>query len=325
MESSSPKYILVTGGAGYIGSYVNEKLHQKGYNTIVLDNLQTGCREAVKKGIFLQGDLRDNTLLDQLFTDYPIKGIMHFAGSLNVGESIKDPLKYYANNVSATINLLTTMHKHQIQFFVFSSTAVIFGTPQTDQIAENHPTNPLSPYGKSKAMVEGILQDLDSAYGLKYCCLRYFNVAGGDPKRKHKNYNSSQSNLIPTALRVLQTPGEVFSLFGTDYDTPDQTAIRDYIHIDDLASAHIAALEKLFRDEVSESYNLGNGTGSSVKEVLSTIEKITGKKIPIIEKERRAGDAPVYVANPAKAHKELGWAPKYPSIEEIILHTWQSM
>lgn len=325
MESSSPKYILVTGGAGYIGSYVNEKLQQKGYNTIVLDNLQTGCREAVKKGIFLQGDLRDNTLLDQLFTDYPIKGIMHFAGSLNVGESIKDPLKYYANNVSATINLLTTMHKHQIQFFVFSSTAVIFGTPQTDQIAENHPTNPLSPYGKSKAMVEGILQDLDSAYGLKYCCLRYFNVAGGDPKRKHKNYNSSQSNLIPTALRVLQTPGEVFSLFGTDYDTPDQTAIRDYIHIDDLASAHIAALEKLFRDEVSESYNLGNGTGSSVKEVLSTIEKITGKKIPIIEKERRAGDAPVYVANPAKAHKELGWAPKYPSIEEIILHTWQSM
>jgi UDP-glucose 4-epimerase len=325
MASESQKYILVTGGAGYIGSYVNEKLHQKGYLTIVLDNLQTGSRKAVQKGLFIQGSLEDPHVLNQLFIEHEIAAVMHFAGALSVEESIKDPLKYYSNNVSATIHLLNAMNQHKVRFFVFSSTAVIFGLPQTDRIAEDHPINPLSPYGKSKAIVENILSDLDIAYGLKYCCLRYFNVAGGDPKQEHKNYNSSQSNLIPAAFRALLTPGEKFPLFGNDYDTPDKTAIRDYIHIDDLASAHIMALEKLLKDETSECYNLGNGKGTSVKEVLSNIEKITGQTIPIIKKARRVGDAPIYVADSTKALQELGWIPKYPSIEDIILHTWQSM
>ncbi len=325
MANESQKSILVTGGAGYIGSYVNEKLHQRGYRTIVLDNLCTGYPEAVRNGRFIQGDLKNPLILDQLFANHAIQGVMHFAGSLSVEESVQDPLKYYLNNVSATINLLDAMRRHSVRFFVFSSTAVIFGIPQTDRISEEHPINPLSPYGKSKAIVESMLQDLDSAYGLKYCCLRYFNVAGGDPMQQHKNHNSSQPNLIPTALRISQIPGETLSLYGTDYDTPDQTAVRDYIHIDDLATAHIVALEKLFREEVSSCYNLGNGQGTSVKEVLSNIQKIIGKTIPIVEKERRKGDAPMYVADPSKANKELGWTPQYPSIEDIILHTWKSM
>ena len=324
MSQKDPSYILVTGGAGYIGSYVNRKLHERGYQTVVLDNLSTGHKEAVTHGIFLEGDLQNSSLLEHIFTRFPIKAVMHFAGTLSVGESFEDPLKYYKNNVLATICLLEAMQKHKTSFLVFSSSASIFGTPQTELIAEDHPQHPLSPYGRSKAMIEQILQDMDTAYGLKYCSLRYFNVSGGDPHRTYKSYHLLQPHLIPAALRALQTPGKALPLFGTDYDTKDNTVIRDYIHIEDLSLAHLYGLEQLLQTKTSTCYNLGSGQGTSVKQVLSTIEKVTGSCIPILHQPRRKGDPSSCIANIDKASKELQWKPCYSSLEEIILHSLQS-
>ena len=327
LQSSSlpAKTILIVGGAGFIGSHVNEMLYLNGYRTIILDNLSHGSQEAVKHGIFIKGDLEDTALLDQIFNTHQIAAVMHFAALKDVGESVKDPLSYYENNVSFTLNLLAAMLKHEVKILIFSSSAAIFGQPEELPISEDHPCHPINPYGRTKLIVEHILQDFDSAFGLRYCCLRYFNAAGGDPRGKIKNYNPVDSNLIPIILRSIQKPDSTITIFGTDYPTPDGTCIRDYIHVEDLGTAHLAALEKLLTGTPSNCYNLGNGEGFSVRQVISAVEKVTGKKVKIQEGARRPGDPPILIASSCKASRELNWRPAYSSLELIIEHAWNAM
>jgi UDP-glucose 4-epimerase len=322
LDAAEDKYILVTGGAGFIGSHVNEMLYENGYKTIVLDNLVSGNQKTLMHGTFVEGDISDPEVLDQIFTTYPIEAVMHFAAYIEVGESVTDPLKYYRNNVCGTLALLEAMQRHHVNVIVFSSSAAIFGMPSVDQIVEESPHQPINPYGQTKLMIEKILQDMDKAYGLRYSCLRYFNVAGGDPAGRLKNYQKKAMNLIPIVLRALQKPDSVVTIFGTDYPTHDGTCIRDYIHVYDLASAHIASLEKLLSGGASHAYNLGNGRGYSVREVLAAVEKVTGFKVPVKEGVRRAGDPAILIANPEKAFQELGWIPQYPSIEAMVEHAW---
>jgi UDP-glucose 4-epimerase len=243
---------------------------------------------------------------------------MHFAAYIDVGESVKDPIKYYQNNVVNTLNLLTAMLRHHIRHFVFSSTAAIFGNPVYPRISEDHPCHPLNPYGESKLMVEKMLHDLDTAYGLKFACLRYFNAAGGDPNGKIKNFQKYSSNLIPIILRNLKTNLPV-TIFGTDYATPDGTCIRDYIHIEDLGKAHLIVLKHLLSGGASTCYNLGNGKGFSVREVIDTVEKVLNQKVNVIEGNRRPGDPPILLADSIKAVAELEWHPLY-SLELMIEH-----
>jgi UDP-glucose 4-epimerase len=317
--------ILVTGGAGFIGSQVNKQLHQAGYSTVILDNLSCGNRGSVTKGHFIQGDIGDGLLLKKIFCDFPIDIVMHFAAFHDVGESVKYPLKYYDNNVAKSIKLLESMIENNVKKMIFSSSAAIFGYPLEIPLKESHPTQPINPYGCSKLMVEKILQDLDRAYGLKFCSLRYFNAAGGDPDGEIKNYKMRDSNLIPLALRSLTESKRSLTVFGTDYPTQDGTCVRDYIHIYDLAEAHIAAMQQLLAGNPSSQYNLGNGQGFSVREVLHTIENVTGKSLDIIVGERRPGDAPVLIADSSKAHRELHWKPKFPDLPTIIEHAWKAI
>lgn len=317
--------ILVVGGAGYIGSHVNEMLHRQGYKTIVLDNLSHGCRDAAKNGIFIEGDLADTELLDQIFSTYQIDAVMHFAALKDVGESVKHPLDYYENNISYTLNLLAAMLKHEVKIIIFSSSAAIFGQPIELPVSEDHPCQPINPYGRTKLMVEILLQDFDHAYGMRHCCLRYFNAAGGDPAGIIKNYQKADSNLIPIILRSIQKPGGILTIFGTDYPTPDGTCIRDYIHIEDLGTAHIAALKKLIAGAPSCCYNLGNGEGFSVRQVIAAVEKVTGRKVNVREGARRPGDPPILVASSCKANRELNWHPVYSSLEMMIEHAWKAM
>lgn len=319
------KYILVVGGAGYIGSHINEMLHRQGYQTIVLDNLSQGYREAVQHGVFIEGDISDTPLLDHIFSQYQIAAVMHFAAFKNVGESVREPLKYYINNVGNTLNLLSAMLRHDVKLFIFSSSASIYGMPQEDLITEEHPCEPINPYGWSKLMVERVLHDLDQTHQLRFCSLRYFNAAGGDPEGKIKTFNRQDSNLIPIVLNSLVKSNRVVTIFGTDYPTPDGTCIRDYIHIDDLGTAHIAAMEKLLTGSSSNCFNLGNGHGFSVRQVIAAVEKVTGQCVKLREGERRIGDPAVLVANSCKAEKELHWQPRYSSIEVMIEHAWNAM
>lgn len=325
---SSPrdsKCVLVVGGAGFIGSHINEMLYRQGYQTIVLDNLSQGHRESVQHGLFIEGDLADADLLDQIFCQYTIDAVMHFAAYKNIGESTKEPLKYYMNNVCNTLNLLSAMLRHQVNFFIFSSSAAIFGNPRETLITDDHPCHPINPYGQTKLMVENILKDLDQAHLLRFCSLRYFNAAGGDPEGKIKNFSIQDSNLIPIILRKLKKPGSIVSIYGTDYPTPDGTCIRDYIHIDDLGAAHIAAMENLLNGASSTYYNLGNGQGFSVRQVIAAIEKVTGQKIHACEGERRPGDPAILIADGSKAQRELNWHPRFPSLEVMIEHAWNAM
>lgn len=319
------KCVLVVGGAGFIGSYVNKALHHANYTTIVLDNLSKGDRRAVLYGTFIEGDISDKSLLDQIFKSYSIDAVMHFAGLTDVGESMQQPIKYYQNNVAYTLNLLESMQNHGVNFFIFSSSAAIFGNPQENLIKENHPTLPINPYGQTKLMVEIILKDLEKSGNLKFCCLRYFNAAGGDPNGEIKNYRKKENNLIPIALRSLLEPKKQIIINGTDYPTFDGTCIRDYIHIHDLATAHILSMERLFNGEKSNFYNLGNGNGFSIREVLASIERVTGKKLDAIEGPRRAGDPPILVACSEKAKKELNWVPKYPDLDQMVAHAWDAL
>lgn len=318
------KSILVVGGAGYIGSHVNKMLQQAGYQTIVLDNLCHGTIEAIPNTTFIEGDIADGPLLDNIFKSYHIDAVMHFAALKDVGESVREPLKYYSNNVAATVNLLDAMRRHKINVFIFSSSASIFGNTQSDYVKENDPCNPINPYGQSKLMVESILTDSDRAYGLRFCSLRYFNVAGGDPEGIIKNFQKKEANLIPVVLRSIQN-GTTVSIFGTDFPTRDGTGIRDYIHLEDLGSAHILAMEKIFAGAPSDFYNLGNGRGFSVREVIAAAEKVTGKKVKFIETPRRQGDPAILLASSEKAKRELNWQPKYFSLETMIEHAWRAM
>lgn len=315
--------ILIVGGAGYIGSYVNKELNRAGYKTIVVDNLSRGDERTVVAGTFIEGDLADKEFLNRLFTEHTFDAVIHLAAFLDVGESVREPAKYYQNNVANTLNLLNAMVAHQVKNFIFSSSAAIFGNPQQDAINEDHPKAPINPYGRTKLMVEEILSDYDRSDALRSSCLRYFNAAGGDPEGEIKNHTKKQSNLIPLALEKLLTEDPTITVFGNDYDTPDGTCIRDYIHIHDLATAHRLAMENLLSGGPSTRYNLGIGRGFSVKEVLDAVEKVTGKTLNIIEGPRREGDPPRLIADATLARKELGWKPIYDDLEVIIADAWK--
>lgn len=319
------KTVLVVGGAGYIGSHVNKLLDEAGYQTIVFDNLSTGSRKTVTRGTFIEGDIANSELLDEVFKAHKIDAVMHFAAFTDVGESVINPLKYYHNNVCHTLNLLNAMRRNDVKTIIFSSTAAIFGLPKSDKITELHPQQPINPYGESKLMVEQILKDMEEAYGIRSCCLRYFNAAGGDPEGEVKNFKKKESNLIPVILRSLKKGDHSMTIFGTDYPTPDGTCIRDYIHILDLGQAHIKAMEQLFNGESSCCYNLGNGQGFSVKEVINAAEKVTKIPVNAVHGKRRPGDPPILLADSQKAFKELGWKPQFPELEEMISHAWKAL
>ena len=317
-----PKSVLIVGGAGYIGSHVNKLLCQRGYHTVVFDNLSRGNRQAVTSDFFY-GDLDNRQDLANLFQTYQFDAIVHFAALTDVGESQSRPALYYKNNVTNTLNLLDAALANKVETIVFSSSAAIFGLPQTETFAEDHPTLPINPYGRSKLMVESILADYDNAYGLKSCCLRYFNACGTDPEGGIPSFCDKQKNLIPLIFQSLKT-GNKLTIYGEDYPTSDGTCIRDYIHVTDLAEAHLLCLEKLWADRTSSNYNLGNGRGYSVKEVLAVVEKISNQKIKIVSGERRPGDPPTLLANADKARRELNWTPRYQNLETMISHSWKA-
>lgn len=323
---SNKPTILVTGGAGYIGSHVVLALKNCGYEVIVLDNLSYGHPEIVKEVLKVElivGDTNDRPFLDQLFASREIAAVMHFAAYIAVGESVQKPAQYYRNNVVGTLTLLEAMLQAQVKKFVFSSTCAIYGMPQEVPMTENHPRNPLSPYASSKNMVEQILTDLDIAYGLKSVAFRYFNASGADPSGLLGEDHQPETHLIPLALLTALQKRSSLSIFGTDYPTEDGTAIRDYIHVNDLASAHVLGLEYLLNGGNSEVFNLGNGNGFSVREVIETAKQVTQRDIPAKESDRRAGDAPILIGSSAKARNLLGWNPQYPDLSTIVAHAWQ--
>ncbi len=315
--------ILVVGGAGYIGSHLVKELAEK-EGVVVLDNLSTGHREAVdSRAIFVHGDLGNIDDLVMIFRSYPIKAVMHFAANSLVGESVVDPLKYYENNVAATLTLLKVMNKFHVKNFIFSSTAATYGIPTVEMIDETTLTAPINPYGQSKLMVEKILADFSKAYGLHYVVLRYFNAAGAHESAVIGESHDPETHLIPIVLQHLLGQRETVSVFGSDYATPDGTCVRDYIHVTDLAAAHILALEALLNEKKSaEVYNLGNGLGFSVKEVIETCEKVTGLKANVAMADRRAGDPARLVASSEKILTELGWKAER-NLEQIISDAWR--
>ena len=316
--------ILITGGAGYIGSHVNQIVRNAGYNTIVLDNLSRGNRQTIFNTEFIKGDIGDKNILDDIFNKFSIQAVMHFAAFIDVGESVRNPKIYYENNFSQTLNLLSSMAQHHIEYFVFSSSAAIFGYPKKPCIDETHPCHPINPYGFSKLMIENALEDFEKTYGIKSCCLRYFNAAGGDPHHQIKYYQSNPTNLIPIALKCLKTK-KALTIFGNDYQTKDGTCVRDYIHIDDLAHAHLLALEHLKKTNCSSRYNLGNGQGYSIHEVIKAIQLVTKKTVQFQISSRREGDPPILISDSNLAFKELHWAPQYPDLESMIDHAWHAM
>jgi len=315
--------VLVVGGAGYIGSHMVKMLLDKGHQVVTFDNLSSGFHDAVLGGDFVKGDLANLADIDRLFSEHKPEAVMHFASYIQVGESVKHPDKYYLNNFTNTLNLLNTMVKYEVSDFIFSSTAAVFGEPEYVPIDEAHPKAPLNPYGRSKWMVEQVLADYEVAYGLKSVCLRYFNAAGADPSGLLGERHEPETHLIPLVLQATSGRRNKISVFGRDYDTPDGTCIRDYIHIVDLCSAHLLALNLLRKTGVSRRYNLGNGAGFSVQEVIAAAEKVTGKKVEVIEGARRAGDPARLVADAALARQELNWQPSFIELETIIAHAWQ--
>ena len=322
---STKPTILVTGGAGYIGSHVVLALQKERYNVIILDNLSEGHPELVKDVLQVElivGDTNDRLVLDELFARYDIAAVMHFAAYTAVGESVTNPGRYYRNNVVGTLTLLEAMLAANITKFVFSSTCAIYGMSQQIPMMENHPHDPLSPYAVSKAMIEQILQDFDRAYSLKSVSFRYFNASGANLQGKLGEDHNPETHLIPLALLTALKIQNSLSIFGTDYDTPDGTAVRDYIHVDDLASAHVLGLEYLLEEGKSDIFNLGNGNGFSVREVIETAKKVTQINFPVQESERRPGDPPILVGSSEKVRNTLGWRPKYPDLETIVSHAW---
>ena len=321
--SASPMHVLVVGGAGYIGSHMVKRLGAAGIAVTTLDNLSSGRRQAVLHGDFVEGDLGDAELLGALFGRSKFDAVYHFAAHIEVGESVSNPAKYYANNVLATKVLLDAMRAHGLGNFIFSSTAAIFGEPVQDRIVETHPKRPISPYGRSKLMVEDILADYDAAYGLRSVCLRYFNAAGADPSGVIGECHDPETHLVPLVLRAASGRRDGIAVFGSDYDTPDGTCVRDYIHVNDLCDAHLLALQKLRDGGTSAAYNLGNGEGFSVREVIQTAVAVTGRDIKVVEAGRRVGDPARLVADASRARQELGWQPRYADLATIVEHAWQ--
>ncbi len=318
--------ILVTGGAGYIGSHAVLALKRAGYGVVVLDNLVYGHRDLVEKVLqvkLIVGDTNDRALLDELFASHDIAAVMHFSAYAYVGESVTDPDKYYRNNVVGTLTLLEAMLAASVRKFVFSSTCATYGVPQTLPIPEDHPQNPINPYGATKLMVERILSDFGAAYALKPVVFRYFNAAGAEPSGLLGEDHNPETHLIPLVLMTALGKRESISIFGTDYPTPDGTCMRDYIHVTDLAEAHILGLEYLLQGGEPAVFNLGNGNGFSVKQVIDAAATVTGQDIKVVESDRRPGDPPILVGSSDKARKILGWKPKYPALPEIVSHAWQ--
>ncbi|MCL6518207.1 MAG: UDP-glucose 4-epimerase GalE [Armatimonadetes bacterium] len=315
--------ILVTGGAGYIGSHTVKLLTERGYQTITFDNMELGHPEAVVAGIIVKGDLADREKLDKTFREFPVDAVMHFAAYASVGDSVANPDKYFRNNIGNGLNLLDAMRKHGVKKFIFSSSAATYGEPKHIPIEEDHPQNPTNPYGESKLMFEKILKWYDVAYGIKSISLRYFNAAGADPDGKIGEDHNPEEHLIPIVLEVALGKRDKVRVFGTDWDTPDRTCIRDYIHVTDLADAHILALRALEEGAQTTAYNLGNGNGHSVMQVIRTAEEVTGRKITWEPAPRRPGDPARLVASSDRIKKELGWKPKYPELSAIIETAWR--
>ncbi|PHV62149.1 UDP-glucose 4-epimerase GalE [Cyanobacterium aponinum AL20118] len=317
--------ILITGGAGYIGSHTVKLLQNRGYDILVFDNLVYGHRDIVEKlGVsFIEGDLCDRTLLDDLFQEHNIEAVIHFAAYAYVGESVENPAKYYRNNVTYTLNLLEAMEKAGIRKIVFSSTCATYGIPEEVPIKETHPQNPINPYGYTKLVVEKMLSDFQRAYNWEYVAFRYFNAAGASSDGLIGEDHNPEPHLIPLILYAALGKRDSISILGDDYPTPDGTCIRDYIHVEDLAQAHLLGLEYLLDGGKSEVFNLGNGNGFSVKEVIKAAKKVTGKDFTVKNAPRRPGDPPILVGSSEKAKKILNWQPQYPDIETIISHAWQ--
>ena len=314
--------VLVAGGAGYIGSNMTASLLAQGTEAIVYDNLSKGHRQAVKDAQFIQGDLANHDLLLKTLKDHKIDAVMHFAAFIEVGESVADPLKYYYNNVSVTQNLLSAMEKVGVEKFVFSSTAAVYGMPQTVPITEDMPKQPINPYGQTKLAVEKMCHWHSNAGKLRYASLRYFNACGAGDNCTLGEDHRPESHLIPLTIQAAMGRRDDIKIYGTDYPTPDGTCVRDYIHIEDLCDAHLLALNRL--DEEAElTYNLGNGTGYSVRQVIETVRKVSGKDFKVIETQRRPGDPPILTSDAAKAKEQLGWKTKFPQLEKIIETAWK--
>jgi UDP-glucose 4-epimerase len=316
--------ILVTGGAGYIGSHAVRQLRDKNYKVIVIDNLAFGHVEAIidENVIFVKGDIGDKVLLDKIFSEHKIDGVLHFAAYAYVGESVHDPLKYYQNNVGASLNLLEVMYKHKCNKLIFSSTCATYGKPMYLPIDENHPQDPINPYGASKLMLERIIKDYSNAYNLQYVFLRYFNACGASFDGKIGEDHDPETHLIPLVLQSIKNPDIPVTIFGTDYDTPDGTCIRDYIHVEDLSDAHLKALEYLLSGGKFLMCNLGVGRGYSVKEIINAANEVTQKSANVKFGQRREGDPPKLVADNKMAKTILGWEPNHVDIKSIIESAW---
>lgn len=315
--------ILVVGGAGYIGSHTVYELIDRGENVVIIDNLQTGFASLIHPNAkFYKGDLRDKNFLENVFEQEQIDGVIHFAADSLVGVSMKDPLAYFDNNVYGMLVLLQTMHKFNVKHIVFSSTAATYGEPKQVPIEESDPTLPTNPYGETKLTMEKMMKWCDKAYGMKYVALRYFNACGAHPNGKIGELHDPETHLIPLILQVPLGKRDAINVFGKDYPTKDGTCIRDYIHVCDLADAHIRAFNYLKENEKSETINLGNGEGYSVLEIIEAAKKVTGKPIPVNIEGRRAGDPARLIANPQKAKEILGWIPHYTNVEDIIASAW---
>jgi len=315
--------VLVVGGAGYIGSHMVKMLSLAGHDVVTLDNLSNGYEDAVKYGEFIKGDIADSELLNSLFSKTAFDGVMHFASYIQVGESVEKPSMYYKNNVTNTQVLLDAMVEHDVKNFIFSSTAATFGEPEYIPIDELHPQKPINPYGHSKLMVEQILADFDHAYGMRSVSLRYFNAAGADADGELGERHIPETHLVPLVLQAASGRRDNIAIFGTDYDTSDGTCVRDYIHINDLCSAHLLGLEHLVAGGESKAYNMGNGQGYSIKEVIDVAKKVTGNDFEVKLAERRDGDPAKLVADSTLLQQELGWAPQYTDLEAIIRHAWE--
>lgn len=321
--NSNKARILVVGGAGYIGSHLLKHLKINGYATVTLDNLSNGHRDAVCSGRLIVGDMGDMALIDRLLSSERFDAVMHFASFIQVGESVRNPAAYYHNNFVLTKQLVDALLRHGIQHFIFSSTAAVYGIPSTDLLTENHPCQPINPYGRSKWMIEQLLRDYDVAFGLKSVSLRYFNAAGADPEGQLGERHDPETHLIPLALRAAAGMSDPLTVYGSDYPTPDGSCIRDYIHVSDLAEAHALALQYLLNGGSSHSLNLGNGRGYSVFEILHAIEEVTSHKVPHQIGTRRPGDPARLVADARLAQKILGWTPRRSDLHTLLTDAWR--
>lgn len=323
MAPLNPHRVLVTGGAGYIGSHTCKALARAGYQPIVLDNLVHGHDWAVRWGPLVVGDIGDRASLDRAIADYRPCAVVHFAALIEVGESVRDPGRYYRNNVVGSLNLLEALRDHGIPHLIFSSSCAVYGLPEQLPLIEDHPKRPINPYGVSKQMVEEMLADFGQAYGLGWVALRYFNAAGADPEGELGEAHRPETHLIPLAIQAALGQGPSLQIFGDDYPTPDGSCIRDYVHVADLAAAHVLALEYLRKGGQSTAFNLGTGQGASVFAVIAAVERVTGRRVPYTLGPRRAGDPPVLYADAAKARDGLGWRPQYPELDSMIEHAWR--